>query len=671
MIYKKGWTYRMIISVNKDNQDRYLDLFKKSYQLLYGDSDPNARFSGLEEFYSKIYDIYDKDRSYAIKLPVDEPTLYIDANKRTIDTKLFSKSVNVQSDMMAETLIFSIDRYFDLKDFADRDNLEVWVQWIAIGADGKPVEGADPIYIFDVDTEADASRVRFGWPLTDVVTANAGKLQFAVRIFQRADVPVQGLNGQTEMVNKIVYSFNTLPASLTIQKALLPELNEEHELNYSSNYFDYIIRNSKYYGKGVAIPQTPTFDAPGFNLPVEATLVDDTLTLKAQAVVGDATPVYYDWYHTPVGATSALNCAEADFGTIGYAYCLAETTTRSNSDEYYSSDEVTNIGTDAYYYQLDDSANTNLPAWALYTDGAYEVVKDEDSGRTYLTTSSGLPLYEKYTTFTVPESNVVDGVEMSPVTGTYYVEAFGSKKVEEQYIVGPTQRSRECVLVSPSVINVTKELPSRLVMKVAEGEEDAKGTLSVDVAKLANDNTTYTYFWDRYADKDDLTPADTVETSESSTIVTDPGHYKVRIEADLNRQTNHYGSEWCKVTDMPVAPTLAVGADTSEGTGNAADGYAIVANPGEKLTLAVDASVAGAAYTADDLYSEELIYSWVIGKEDAGSRPLEVSDLAEGTDVNANKIVINALDGTWFYACTVTNKLNNEVAQSDMVFNII
>lgn len=659
----------MIISVNKDNQDRYLRLFKESYQLLYGNSDPNARFSSLEEFYSKIYDIYDKDRSYAIKLPVDEPTLYIDANKRTIDTKLFSKSVNVQSDMMAETLIFSIDRYFDLKDFADRDNLEVWVQWIATGADGKPVEGADPIYIFDVDTEADAHRVRFGWPLTDVVTANAGKLQFAVRIFQRADVEVQGLNGQKTTVNKIVYSFNTLPASLTIQKALLPELNEEHELNYSSNYFDYIIRNSKYYGKGVAVPQTPTFDAPGFNLPVEATLVDDTLTLKAQAVVGDACPVYYNWYHKPVDATSAMNCADAGFGTIGYAYCLAETTTRSNSDEYYSSDDVTTIGTDAYYYQLDDSANTNLPAWALYTDGAYEV--KEVDGRKYLATPAGLPLYERYTTFTVPESNVRDGVELNPVTGTYYVEAYGTKNVESQPIEGPTQRSRECVLVSPSVVNVTKELPSRMVMKVAEGETEAKGTLSIDVAKLANDNTVYTYFWDRYEDKDDLTPKNTIETAVSSATVTEPGHYKVRVEAHLNRQTNPYGSDWCKVTDMPVAPTLSVGSNTTPGTGDADEGYAIVASAGDQITLEVDANVAGAAYTNDDLYSEELIYNWVVGKEDAGSRPLEMSDLATGDDIHSNKIVINALDGTWFYACTVINKLNNEVAQSDLVFNII
>lgn len=672
----------MIININKTNQDRYLDLFTKAYKKL---NNSEGRFSSLEEFYNNIKNIYTADRSYAIRLPVDEPTLYIDANLRTIDTKPLAKKIaTVQSDMMAETLIFSIDRYFDLRDFAAGDPQQVWVQWIMTGTDGTVIEGADPITIFDLETEKDANRVRFGWPLTNAITERAGKLQFAVRIFEKGNVTVPTLNGGTTQVEKIIYSFNTLPATLTIEKALLPELNDNSELNYSSNYFDYIIRNSVYAGNDIAEPQTPTFDAPGLNLPIEATLVNDTLTLKAQAVNGDACPITYKWYHVPVDPEAEIkDCAADGFGTIGYAYGLALADNRAINDEYYSSATITDINVenrqDVYYYPASDP-EVVMPAWTRYTDASYEIKEmadptDATKKLKYLATPGGVPLYEKYTTFTVPVSNVDTETqkELNPVTGRYYVEARGTKTVGDKTVNGRAQRSRECVLVSPSTINAS-ELPGRLVMRSATAGEDAKATLAIGVIRPENDNTNYSYSWQRYVSKNATTTASTTTTAVPSVEVTEPGYYKVVITADLNRQTNTFTSGLCKVTDMPAAPTLTIDeTNTTEGTGSVSEGYAIVAATGEAVTLKVNASVTGEnSPNVDSLYSEGLVYNWLVCKADMDSRPLELSDLVTGDDLHSNKIVIAgpAENETWQYICTVTNTLNEEVASSTVRFLI-
>ena len=87
----------------------------------------------MEEFFSQIADIYSANPSFLIRLPVDEPVLAINAEKREIDTTLFKSCVTVQSDQVAEIVIFSIDRYFDYMDFMET---EIWVQWTAPNGDG-------------------------------------------------------------------------------------------------------------------------------------------------------------------------------------------------------------------------------------------------------------------------------------------------------------------------------------------------------------------------------------------------------------------------------------------------------------------------------------------------------------------------------------------------------
>jgi hypothetical protein len=91
-----------------------------------------------------------------------------------------------------------------------------------MNVNGELIEGADEIEYFDLVTEAQDGKIRFGWPLDSRVTANAGKLQFAVRIFEKAWVDEYDASGKSSKVEKVIYSFNTLPATLEIKKALHP-----------------------------------------------------------------------------------------------------------------------------------------------------------------------------------------------------------------------------------------------------------------------------------------------------------------------------------------------------------------------------------------------------------------------------------------------------------------
>ena len=90
----------MIIRVDDINRIQYEKLFKEAYKDLVDagvitETNSLNRFTSLEEFFSKIEHIIAANSNYLIRIAIDEPTLKIDANKRTIDTSLFTKCVNV------------------------------------------------------------------------------------------------------------------------------------------------------------------------------------------------------------------------------------------------------------------------------------------------------------------------------------------------------------------------------------------------------------------------------------------------------------------------------------------------------------------------------------------------------------------------------------------------
>lgn len=638
----------MIIKVDNDNRKEYEKLFEKAYQALklkeeetqtsiIKNPNDSGRFVSLEEFFSQIADIYSANPSFLIRLPVDETVLKIDAEKRTIDTSLFKNCVTVQSDQVAEIAIFSIDRYFDYMDFMET---EIWVQWTAPNADGTVKQGATLIELKDVETEP--GKVRFGWPLDADITANPGTVHFAVRFFKRGDVKVFDSTGASKIENKIIYSFNTSPATLVVKPALQPNLNSENAINRPQSLFTYSIRNSVYAGEDTTIPQTPQFDDPGLDLPVSATLKGNTLTLQAQAVVGDTGIIRYEWYYTPVGGTRR-KCAEHqnEAGETVPAFGVI-------NDAFYEPTSVTEAKLSDNYY-VDGKDGAKVP---------YRGVLPHPEGKT---------VYEKYTTLTVPDTG--------DVTGIYQVEAVNNNSFIDGYVVA----SSPCVLVSPSSVVVTEKnkLAKFAIIQGEAGSE--KAVLSIVPTIAADDNSEYTYEWYRADSKDGVASVvkafsadNTLEIGNEMMIgdkkVDGTGWYSVKVHSSLNRETRTYESEHrCKVTMMPAVPTLTF----DSGVQASGDNAIFTADIGDTLDFVVNAAVDKAqGLKENDLYSEDLTYKWTIQPADEPERDLAESDIVDGTALTSKAIQVKVTEAAT-YTCTVTNHLNEKTASDELSFIVM
>lgn len=108
--------FKVIVKINETNIDKYNALFAKAYQALKaeGQLKPEAennegRFLSLNHYLAHAKELLALDASY-LMIPLDEDTFDINAETRQIKAK---KIVVLQNDNVAETIQFTIDRYFD------------------------------------------------------------------------------------------------------------------------------------------------------------------------------------------------------------------------------------------------------------------------------------------------------------------------------------------------------------------------------------------------------------------------------------------------------------------------------------------------------------------------------------------------------------------------------
>lgn len=232
-----------------------------------------------------------------IMLPLDEPHLEINANTREINIPAgFKKLVGVEGDHQAETLIFSIDRFFDFMDLLPgNNNMQIYIEW-------KDKDGQDrAVPVSMIHYDADNGKILFGWPLSSEITTKAGNIKFAVRFF------VQDNTVDANGKKKVYYSFSTKPHIITIAEALRPDLNTPVNLDMISSTFLNAIKNSPS-TTAPAAPE-PTFDVPGKNLESEIDLVDDSAyILKVQAVAEGTGHIQYQrWIYQSEDGTKTEN----------------------------------------------------------------------------------------------------------------------------------------------------------------------------------------------------------------------------------------------------------------------------------------------------------------------------------------------------------------------------
>lgn len=425
----------------------------------------------------------DETKFKYLLLPLDEEVFEINANARTITVPPNFKKygVSIQGDEIAETLLFKIDRFFD---YMDLDMTDIYVQW----TNPLKEEGASKIIMRD--SESEPGKILFGWPLTSKITKVAGPLKFSVRFFKR--------DSETQSVT---YSFNTQTQVVTVHPALQPELNSEASVDDASELFAQAIKNSP---SSVGTPaKEPYFTTPGTDLPKQAYLENNVLSLSVQAITEDTGVISYKWYYQKL----------QEDGTVKTVEIVPKNDYRPTTDTSRNPKKI--------YYVEESTAPT---AHSIYTG---EIPNEN------------VTIKERFSTY-----EILDGEDQ--VIGTYYVEAENRAGRSSSY-----KKSTYCEVPGPKELSFTTDLnPTTFI-------EDTGVTLTV-ATKTDNERIDVGYIW-KMSSESDTAEKTVIEGKTGASLVVDstaPGWYQVTAVGTLNRATLETESVICKVTEHPVAPVI-------------------------------------------------------------------------------------------------------------------
>lgn len=257
--------------------------------IVYYSSD---NITSLEELFSYMKDINMIAPRYT-RLSLTEPLFVIDANARTITipSEFIKNGVSVKGDQVAETLWFKIHRYFDTTDLSLQN---IYIQWRTPRDDnGEISEGVSIPRVMDIESEP--GYILFDWPLTDLVTAASGNVQFSVRFYN-----------YSEAEGKLKYSLSTLTHTVPIKPGLdysMADIIQADDIvvDDARALINDRFQNSPLYGNGSSSAETPIF-LEGFELPERLCLDTDAagfktknVDLNIQAFTNDAGQISYYW----------------------------------------------------------------------------------------------------------------------------------------------------------------------------------------------------------------------------------------------------------------------------------------------------------------------------------------------------------------------------------------
>lgn len=202
----------MITRIDEKNGEQYNVLFSKANRALELSESDEGYIDSLNKYFSHIQELVklaeeSGDKSFLVRLPLDEPFFEINANTRSISVPAPLKQIGVIGDKKAEILFFRIDRYYDHKDL---NECEVWIEWEYNGEKGK----TEASIYKDIQTELD--KIIFGWTIDSNLTEVAGSIKFAVHFIDRDD-------NETPPIS---YRFSSLPAQISVASTLNSNLDE-------------------------------------------------------------------------------------------------------------------------------------------------------------------------------------------------------------------------------------------------------------------------------------------------------------------------------------------------------------------------------------------------------------------------------------------------------------
>ena len=516
--------------------------FKRAYahleaENLLPDASKNEQktFLSLEGYFANIGNLIQLRSEYAM-IPSDEEPFVIDANTRNIKIPAaFNKGVAIAGDDMSEVITFTVDRYFDYVDLA---GTKICIQWELPGKEG----GTGISHVTLIDLETVPGKIRFGWPLTEKLTQYAGKVNFAVRFF------VENTDAATNNEHPYNYVLNTATATINIMAGLnltnptFPEANVDGE-------FVKFVQNSQH-------PSYPQAASPkwiderdggaGLDLkyqsPAAIDLDEDTLVLKAQAVVDDQGYIAYKWYFKQGGLDSESPSIEIvdDDRFIVNNHCFEEVTIPADHKRVINEQYYKKSAGDADSYEL--HVGDLVPE-----DGPY---------------------YQRFTTLTLKKSEEA-GENFRDVTGAYWVTAENFTGVtnvmldpeKPQLGTIPTMNfstpaaSTPCIVPTPADVALTKEPASTVFV-------EGPVVLSVEATADPSNDIARTYTWYRNVENKEMVMDEAHKVSNNQILNMAeedviPGWYYLNLDSQLNRAIkNAKSAAPYRVTNPPIKPTL-------------------------------------------------------------------------------------------------------------------
>ena len=368
------------------------DPFTKFFETLNGDSENkipgqkvyirnglkpiNASITSLEEYFHWLPNLLtevDKDgeevtvpTKFAI-LPLDEPHFIINANTRAINIppEFKKNGVAVQGDDLAEIVYFEIDRFFDSMDL---NNCNILIQWETPRGDKGVIKGVSREYVRDIESKP--GKLIFGWALDKDITRASGNLKLSVKFYETDEIK-DVATGET--VTAIVYSFNTLTATVSIHPSIGLNLSDKDSYIVSADATTNLLeRIEPSVVVGALSAADPIFldfpygeaDEDGYDIEDETGI----LKIYSLAYAPDTGLISYDWRKTGL---SLDNKATSVVSTVKY-----------NSDLEYVPVTIESLKADVnakhriIYTKLDDKYGSAMPGDKVIADE--ETYKDRD-----------------------------------------------------------------------------------------------------------------------------------------------------------------------------------------------------------------------------------------------------------------------------------------------------
>lgn len=678
----------MIVPVSSEKYD---NLFAEATEFLQTAKDKNgnllfsdvATIDSLNAYYGHMKDFYqaaqnnNKNGYKYVLMPmngVGEESFLVDLNSRTITVPTaFSKIGGVQADQMAELLIFSADRYFDYMDLA---NTLIYVQWQL--PDAKHTTGATEITMIDLETEP--GKIRFAWPLHDIITEHSGVVRFSIRFFL------------FDNENKLSYSLNTLEANLIIKPALDPSSKIDPE--ETGGLFEKAIINSLFSNSGLVPPVYPSFEEPGMEMTIGAedfvrylseadegkkTRVaklgdDDALEMKAQAVVADSGILTYMWMFKPDEENAGWRQLGAGEFTYEPAKLAVDSSTQrpylNYRDAYFYKDEESEEylpyrGYDVPVNENGEYDNSLFEKYAVYRIYPIFVEKTYENEEAFVadTAEKFVKNNDKYIPETAYDASKIyyvknDKATEEPVVGTYSLVATNTIQNLKR-----DKWSTYCYLPGPAEIKFVEHNPFDV--------DTNKKTIKVNLIEDVN-NPTVDFFW--YYDAKNAETAITKasgeglgEGADADMTTLPPGWYAAKVIADLNRKKQIKGTPTAQV--IYADPVIASVKPSDENP-------AYNLGPGDikELQLVVDVPLPEGFTAASDIATElyrNLSYEWQYRRSDTTTWKTINSSMVSETDITKLVHSINDEKGSitvrnvedmtaYQYRCIVTNTLGNK-----------